>query len=127
MQAGQAADDGLIEVVDDDALTAWDNYRRAKEGRTFPRNAARRLALPSKYPPGFEPRKGEASPPVIPQLPRASNDHEHPLGDRRIYLEQATGGNIKVAVEHRQLAEAARTHARAASEGGQRLFALPWG
>ena len=25
MQAGQAVDDGLIEVVDDDALTAWDN------------------------------------------------------------------------------------------------------
>ena len=72
MQAGQAADDGLIEVVDDDALTAWDNYRRAKEGRTFPRNARGGWRFPSKYPPGFEPRKGEASPPVIPQLPRMS-------------------------------------------------------
>lgn len=72
MQAGQAADDGLIEVVDDDALTAWDNYRRAKEGRTFPRNARGGWRFPSKYPPGYEPRKGEASPPVIPQLPRMS-------------------------------------------------------
>ncbi len=72
MQAGQAADDGLIEVVDDEALTAWDNYRRAKEGRTFPRNARGGWRFPSKYPPGFEPHKGEASPPVIPQLPRMS-------------------------------------------------------
>lgn len=72
MQAGQAADDGLIEVVDDEALTAWDNYRRAKEGRTFPRNARGGWRFPSKYPPGYEPRKGEASPPVIPQLPRMS-------------------------------------------------------
>ena len=72
MQAGQAADDGLIEVIDDEALTAWDNYRRAKEGRTFPRNARGGWRFPSKYPPGFEPRKGEASPPVIPQLPRMS-------------------------------------------------------
>ena len=72
MQAGQAADDGLIEVVDDEALTAWDNYRRSKEGRTFPRNARGGWRFPSKYPPGYEPRKGEASPPVIPQLPRMS-------------------------------------------------------
>jgi hypothetical protein len=72
MQAGQAADDGLIEVIDDEALTAWDNYRRAKEGRTFPRNARGGWRFPSKYPPGYEPRKGEASPPVIPQLPRMS-------------------------------------------------------
>lgn len=64
------ADDGLIEVLDDEALTAWDNYRRAKEGRTFPRNARGGWRFPSKYPPGYEPRKGEASPPVIPQLPR---------------------------------------------------------
>ena len=72
MRAGQAADDGLIEVVDDEALTAWDNYRRAKEGRTFPRNARGGWRFPSKYPPGYEPRKGEPSPPVIPQLPRMS-------------------------------------------------------
>jgi hypothetical protein len=72
MQAGQAADDGLIEVVDDEALTAWDNYRRSKEGRTFPRNARGGWRFPSKYPPGYEPRKGEPSPPVIPQLPRMS-------------------------------------------------------
>ena len=72
MQAGQAADDGLIEVVDDEALTAWDNYRRSKEGRPFPRNARGGWRFPSKYPPGYEPRKGEASPPVIPQLPRMS-------------------------------------------------------
>ena len=65
-------DDGLIEVIDDEALTAWDNYRRAKEGRTFPRNARGGWRFPSKYPPGYEPRKGEPSPPVIPQLPRMS-------------------------------------------------------
>lgn len=66
------ADDGLVEVLDDEALTAWDNYRRAKEGRTFPRNARGGWRFPSKYPPGYEPRKAEASPPVIPQLPRMS-------------------------------------------------------
>jgi len=66
------ADDGLVEVLDDEALTAWDNYRSAKEGRTFPRNARGGWRFPSKYPPGYEPRKAEASPPVIPQLPRMS-------------------------------------------------------
>ncbi len=65
-------DDGLIEVIEDDALSAWDAYSRAKNGKTFPRNARGGWRFPSKYPPGYQPQTGEASPPVIPQLSRMS-------------------------------------------------------
>ena len=67
-----ALDDCLIEVVDDDALSAWDAYSRLKNGKTFPRNARGGWRFPSKYPPGYQPSAGEASPPVIPQLSRMS-------------------------------------------------------
>ena len=65
-------DDGLVYVTDDAALEAWDAYRRAKEGRTYPRDSRGGWRLPSQYPPGYEPRRPEASPPVIPQLQRMS-------------------------------------------------------
>ena len=50
-----AADDGLIEITDDEQLTAWDNYARAKGGKSFPRNARGGWRFPSAWPPGYQP------------------------------------------------------------------------
>jgi len=49
------ADDGLIEITDDEQLTAWDNYARAKGGKSFPRNARGGWRFPSAWPPGYQP------------------------------------------------------------------------
>jgi hypothetical protein len=48
-----AADDGLIEVLDQIALEAWDAYGKTI-GRTYPRNKKGGWRFPSKYPPGYE-------------------------------------------------------------------------
>ncbi|BBB99384.1 hypothetical protein [Bradyrhizobium elkanii] len=47
-------DDGLIEVVNQDQLDAWDAYGRQVNGRTYPRNKKGGWRFPSKWPPGYE-------------------------------------------------------------------------
>lgn len=59
------ADDGYIEVLDDEALQAWDRFRMAKEGKTFPRNKRGGWRFPSKYPPGYEPPTQTVNAPPI--------------------------------------------------------------
>lgn len=59
------ADDGYLEVMDDEALQAWDRFRMAKEGKTFPRNKRGGWRFPSKYPPGYEPPAQTVNAPPI--------------------------------------------------------------
>lgn len=59
------ADDGHIEVMDEDALAAWDAYRMAKEGRKFPRNKRGGWRFPTQFPPGHVPRETNHDPPQI--------------------------------------------------------------
>lgn len=47
-------DDGLIDVVNEDQLTAWDNFGRQVNGKSYPRNRAGGWRFPSKWPPGYE-------------------------------------------------------------------------
>jgi hypothetical protein len=48
------ADDGLIEVLDQMQLEAWDGYNIALNGKPFPRNKKGGWRFPSKWPPGYE-------------------------------------------------------------------------
>ena len=59
------ADDGNIEVLDDEALLAWDAYRMAKEGRNFPRNKRGGWRFPTQYPPGYTPTQRTRDAPSI--------------------------------------------------------------
>ena len=43
---------GLIEVTDQTALDAWDDYSRATTGRPYPRNRRGGWCFPTKWPPG---------------------------------------------------------------------------
>lgn len=52
---GGVAADGKIEITDPDQLEAWDNYSRAKGGKSFPRNARGGWRFPSAWPPGYQP------------------------------------------------------------------------
>lgn len=54
VHAFEPADDGLIEVIRQDQLDAWDAYGRQVNGRTYPRNKAGGWRFPSKWPPGYE-------------------------------------------------------------------------
>jgi hypothetical protein len=48
------ADDGSIEVLDQQQLEAWDAWGTANKGRAFPRNKKGGWRFPSKWPPGHE-------------------------------------------------------------------------
>lgn len=48
------ADDGLIEVLDQLQLEAWDAYGIQQNGRGYPRNKKGGWRFPSKWPPGYE-------------------------------------------------------------------------
>lgn len=50
----QPADDGLIEVTNQDQLDAWDEYGRQTKGSSYPRNRVGGWRFPSKWPPGYE-------------------------------------------------------------------------
>jgi len=53
-----AADDGLIEVLGEVELAAWDAYARSKGAKSFPRNSRGGWRFPSRWPPGYaEPAK----------------------------------------------------------------------
>jgi hypothetical protein len=47
-------DDGMIEVLDQRQLDAWDNFARAQGQPTYPRNKKGGWRFPSKWPPGHE-------------------------------------------------------------------------
>lgn len=49
-----AADDGMIEVLDQLQLEAWDAYGKVHNGRSYPRNKKGGWRFPSKWPPGYE-------------------------------------------------------------------------
>jgi hypothetical protein len=49
-------DDGLIEVLDQRALEAWDEYGVKTNGKTYPRNKKGGWRHPTKFPPGYEDR-----------------------------------------------------------------------
>jgi hypothetical protein len=50
----EIADDGSIEVLDQQQLEAWDAYGVAQTGRGYPRNKKGGWRFPSKWPPGHE-------------------------------------------------------------------------
>jgi hypothetical protein len=47
-------DDGLIDVVNEDQLAAWDDFGRQVNGKSYPRNRAGGWRFPTKWPPGYE-------------------------------------------------------------------------
>ncbi|WP_024337996.1 hypothetical protein [Bradyrhizobium japonicum] len=49
-----AADDGMIEVLDQLQLEAWDEYGKQHLGKPYPRNRKGGWRFPSKWPPGYE-------------------------------------------------------------------------
>lgn len=49
-----SADDGLIEVLDQMQLEAWDAHGIATRGRPYPRDRKGGWRFPSKWPPGYE-------------------------------------------------------------------------
>lgn len=63
-----AVSDGLIEVLDDDALAAWDAYGKAKSGKTFPRNSRGGWRFPTRWPPGYKPIASRGETPAIAQF-----------------------------------------------------------
>lgn len=50
------AEDGMIEVLGEEELAAWDRYGQEKRGKSFPRNARGGWRFPSRWPPGYVPR-----------------------------------------------------------------------
>lgn len=47
-----SVDDGLIEVLSEDELVAWDSYARAQGKKSYPRNSRGGWRFPSRWPPG---------------------------------------------------------------------------
>lgn len=63
--------DGMIEVLGEEELIAWDEYARSKGAKGFPRNSRGGWRLPSRWPPGYVPREVESfEPPPAPSLQR---------------------------------------------------------
>jgi hypothetical protein len=53
-ELGGVTGHALIEIVDEQALRAWDAYGRANTGKAFPRNKRGGWRFPSRWPPGHE-------------------------------------------------------------------------
>ncbi len=66
-RTGPDADDGMIEVLNEDQLTAWDRYAASKGAKSFPRNRRGGWRFPSPWPPGHMPDVA-ADPPPAPLL-----------------------------------------------------------
>lgn len=49
-----SADDGMVEVLDQLQLEAWDAHGLREHGRAYPRNKKGGWRFPSKWPPGYE-------------------------------------------------------------------------
>jgi hypothetical protein len=50
-----SVDDGLIEVLGEEELAAWDAHARAEGKKSYPRNSRGGWRFPSRYPPGYVP------------------------------------------------------------------------
>jgi hypothetical protein len=55
VSSSSAAEDGLVEVLGEEELAAWDAYAKAKGAKSFPRNARGGWRFPSRWPPGYVP------------------------------------------------------------------------
>lgn len=60
--------DGMIEVLGEEELTAWDRYAESKGARRFPRNRRGGWRFPSRWPPGYVPSSSSQDPPPAPAL-----------------------------------------------------------
>lgn len=64
-----SVDDGLIEVLGEDELAAWDSYARAQGGKSYPRNSRGGWRFPSRWPPGYGVAETEqVKPAFVPKL-----------------------------------------------------------
>lgn len=64
-----SSDDGLIEVLGEEELHAWDNHARAEGRKTYPRNSRGGWRFPSRWPPGYVPASSSrVDPPPAPLL-----------------------------------------------------------
>lgn len=62
---GGAVSDGLVEVLGQEELDAWDEYGRKKTGKSFPRNSRGGWRFPSRWPPGYQPpERSHETPPI---------------------------------------------------------------
>ncbi len=64
----EPVDDGLIEVIDEQQLAAWDAYAKSQGATSFPRNGRGGWRLPSEWPPGYVPPERSNQTPPMPQL-----------------------------------------------------------
>jgi hypothetical protein len=55
VDAFAGADDGMVEVLDQLQLEAWDAYGLQHRGKKYPRDKKGGWRFPSKWPPGYEP------------------------------------------------------------------------
>lgn len=51
--SSSGAEDGMIEVLGEEELAAWDRYGQEKRGKSFPRNTRGGWRFPSRWPPGY--------------------------------------------------------------------------
>jgi hypothetical protein len=59
--------DGLVEVLGEEELAAWDEYARAKGAKSFPRNSRGGWRFPSRWPPGYVPSSSHVEPAPAPR------------------------------------------------------------
>lgn len=65
VSSSAAADDGLIEVLGEEELAAWDAYAKSKGAKSFPRNSRGGWRFPTRWPPGYvAPAKTHDPPPI---------------------------------------------------------------
>src|SRR6185295_8376278 len=50
-----SSDDGLIEVLGEEELAAWDRHGQEVRGKAYPRNSRGGWRFPSRWPPGYAP------------------------------------------------------------------------
>lgn len=63
-------DDGMIEVLDEEQLAAWDEYAESRGAKRFPRNRSGGWRFPSKWPPGHEPGLAETQSSTVAFVPK---------------------------------------------------------
>lgn len=56
--------DGMVEVLGEEELAAWDAYAKAKGAKSFPRNSRGGWRFPSRWPPGYVPSSSDDPMPI---------------------------------------------------------------